>query len=495
MNIDMGIGPAADSMNPHSTNPVDKPTKYNGETMTSRLSQSVTRATAVLTDGYLGSDEVVRQLLTETTSRRTMDLSDLSAEEQAAIVESRSQQLQPGTEALIERIQQAARDSRPFVAKFGIDPTGAEVHLGHAVPMIVLSRFLRMGHKVVFIVGDITAKIGDPSGRSDERPPLSDEDIARNLSTYRDQVTPFFDFTKAEFRHNSDWLAEITLPSLIETTSKIPLSMPLQRDDFRKRLEAGHGLSLAELLYSVAMALDSVEVNCDLEVGGIDQFLNMQMGRKVMEIHGQAPEIVVATSLIEGTDGTGAKMSKSKGNYVPLTAPAGEIFGKLMSIPDRLVDQYLRALSEWTDAELDIVNTRVTDGTLHPMDLKKVLAGEVTAALHGVDTAMKAREEFVSRFSKKSFGDVDDLPEVTNTDLPVVDILKELGFAKSNGDVRRVAEQNGLRIVIENDDAQDQVTLTVDDIREPLAALLKTRVTSEGGTYLKVGRKLARITG
>ncbi|MGY2061824.1 tyrosine--tRNA ligase, partial [Nocardia gipuzkoensis] len=210
-----------------------------------------------------------------------------------------------------------------------------------------------------FIVGDVTAKIGDPSGRSDERPPLTDDDIARNLATYREQVTPFFDFTKAEFRHNGDWLREVSLPRLIEITSQIPLSMPLQREDFRKRLDAGHGLTVAELLYSVAMALDSVETNCDLEVGGIDQFLNMQMCRKVMDICGQTPELVVATSLIEGTDGTGTKMSKSRGNYVPLTAPAGEIFGKIMSVPDRLVQPYFQALSEWLDSELSIVGSRL----------------------------------------------------------------------------------------------------------------------------------------
>lgn len=490
MNSDTANPLTADSMSLHPNPSNDR----NGDPMT-RLSQSVTRATALLTDGYLGSDDVVRELLEETGSRRSMDLSDLSPSEQAAIVESRSQELQPGATALVERIEAAAREGRPFVAKFGIDPTGAEVHLGHAVPMIVLSRFLRMGHKVVFIVGDITAKIGDPSGRSDERPPLSDEDIAANLSTYREQVTPFFDFTKAEFRHNSDWLAKITLPKVIETTSKIPLSMPLQREDFRKRLDAGHGLSLAELLYSVAMALDSVEVNCDIEVGGIDQFLNMQMGRKVMEIHGQQPELVVATSLIEGTDGTGAKMSKSKGNYVPLTAPAGEIFGKLMSIPDRLVEQYLRALSEWTDSEIDTVNARIADGSLHPMDLKKVLAGEVTAALHGVDAAMKARDEFVSRFSKKAFADVEDLPEITDLDLPLLEIVKGLGFAKSSGDVRRAADQNGLRLIVESDGEQDQVILTTDDIHEGLAALLKGRDVGAGDVYVKLGRKLARVAG
>jgi len=370
-----------------------------------RLSQSVDRATALLKDADLAADATVRELLTETTQRRSLDLSDLSPAEQAALIAARSQELQPGEDALAKRIISADKEGRRFIAKFGIDPTGSEVHLGHSVPMQILSRFQRMGHLVVFIVGDMTAKIGDPSGRSDDRPALTDEDIARNLTTYREQVTPFFDFDRAQFRHNGDWLRPITLPKIIEITAQIPVSMPLQRDDFRKRLELGQGLSLAELMYSVVMALDSVETNCDLEVGGIDQFLNMQMCRKVMDICGQTPELVVATSLIEGTDGTGAKMSKSKGNYVPLTAPAGEIFGKIMSVPDRLVEPYFRALSEWLDSELAVTAERVKAGSLHPMDLKKVLAGEVTAAVHGVDAAMKAREEFVARFSKRTFSE------------------------------------------------------------------------------------------
>ncbi len=355
-----------------------------------RLNQSVGRATALLEGADLAADATVRQLLEETTQRRSLDLSDLSPAEQATLIADRSQELQPSADALAERIIETETKGRPFIAKFGIDPTGAEVHLGHAVPMLILSRFQRMGHQVVFIVGDMTAKIGDPSGRSDERPALTDEDIARNLATYRQQVTPFFDFGRAQFRHNSDWLREITLSRMIDVTAQIPASMPLQRDDFRKRLEAGQGFSVAELLYSVVMALDSVETNCDLEVGGIDQFLNMQMCRKVMDICGQTPELVVATSLIEGTDGTGTKMSKSKGNYVPLTAPAGEIFGKIMSVADRLVEPYFRALSEWRDSELAVVSERLAAGSLHPMDLKKVLAGEVSAAIHGVDAAMKS---------------------------------------------------------------------------------------------------------
>jgi len=459
-----------------------------------RLSQSVDRATALLKGADLAADATVRELLEITTQRRSLDLSDLPPTDQATLIAERSQELQPSADALAKRITEAGQKGRPFVAKFGIDPTGAEVHLGHAVPMLILSRFQRFGHQVVFIVGDVTAKIGDPSGRSDERPALTDEDIARNLATYREQVTPFFDFTRAQFRYNGDWLREITLPRIIEITAQIPVSMPLQREDFRKRLEAGQGLSLAELMYSVAMALDSVETNCDLEVGGIDQFLNMQMCRKVMDICGQTPEVVVATSLIEGTDGTGAKMSKSKGNYVPLTAPAAEIFGKIMSVPDRMVEPYFRALSEWHDTELTITTERVEAGSLHPMDLKRILAGEVTAAIHGVDAAMKSREEFTARFSKRAFGEVEDLPTVADLTVSVVEAVKELGFAKSNGDVRRVADQNGLRLVVESESGQDQVALSADDARETLAAILADKFGGRPGDhYLKVGRKLARI--
>jgi tyrosyl-tRNA synthetase len=425
-----------------------------------------------------------------------MDLSDLSPAEQAALVGSRCEQLQPSVEALAQRFRTAEGSGRRFVAKFGIDPTAPDVHLGHAVPMLLLSRFQRMGHQVVFIVGDVTAKIGDPSGRSDERPPLTDEDIRANLATYKDQVSPFFDFSRAEFRHNGDWLRAVTLPQLIEVTSHIPVSMPLQREDFRARLAGGLGLSLAELLYSVAMALDSVELNCDLEVGGADQFLNMQMCRRVMEICGQEPEIVATTPLIEGTDGTGAKMSKSKGNYVPLTAPPGEVFGKLMSVPDHLVLPYLRTLSDWQDDELAVVEKRLGDGSLHPADLKRVMAGEVTAALHGVDAAMKARAEFAAQFSRASYSEIEDLPVVHDPSFPVLEVVKQLGFAATNGEVRRLAEQKALRLVSEpaGGGPQHQATVGPEELRRSLSEVLDAKLGPGGGQqYLRVGRKLARV--
>ena len=249
--------------------------------------------------------------------RRAMDLSDLPHAEQATLISARSQELLPSVGDLAVRLATADTEGRKLIVKFGIDPTAADVHVGHAVPMIIASRFQRMGHQVVFIVGDITAKIGDPSGRTADRPPLTDDDIRSNMATYREQVTPFFDFTRASFRYNSEWLAPITLPEFIGVLEKLPVAASLQREDFRSRLAAGSGLTMAELVYSVVMALDSVKITADIELGGLDQLLNMQMCRRVMENAGQQPEIVIATVLIEGTDGTGAKMSTCSASSCP----------------------------------------------------------------------------------------------------------------------------------------------------------------------------------
>ena len=410
------------------------------------------------------------------------------------MIYARTTQFQPSLEVFIERLSKAKAKGRPFVAKYGIDPTGSEIHVGHAVPMLLLSRLQRMGHRIVFIIGDITAKIGDPSGRSDERPPLTDSDIAHNLSTYKEQAAPFFDFDNAEFRHNSDWLSEVRLPHLLDLAAKIPISMSLQRDDFRKRLDAGHGLSLAEVLYSVAMGLDSVELNCDIEVGGIDQFLNMQMCRKLMDISGQVSEIVAVTDLIEGTDGTGSKMSKSKNNYIPVAAEPTEIFGKLMSIPDKLIKPYLKALTEWHDSEVDLVMERINAGSAHPMDIKKILAGDVTAAVHGPLAAEAARNDFNNKFSKRSFSEVEDLPSIGALETAIIDVLTDLKFCKSKSEARRLAQQKGLRLVFEQSENQKQVIIAAEELSSSLTAILeKAGEKNCNNCFLKAGRRIARI--
>lgn len=462
----------------------------------SRLSESVNRAMIIVDGGDFSSDVVVSDLLAETATRRSLDLSDLTSREQADLIASRSLNLIPSADGLAAAIDKAAAQGRGFVVKYGIDPTSPDVHIGHAVPIIIAGRFQRMGHHVVFIIGDVTAKIGDPSGRSGDRPPLSDAGIAANLKTYQRQVSPFIDFTRADLRFNGEWLHEIRLPQLLEICASIPVSMSLQREDFRTRLSDGHGLSLAEFLYSVVMALDSVAVRADIELGGVDQLLNMQMCRRVMEISGQAPEMVLTTPLIEGTDGTGAKMSKSKGNYVPLTADPDEIYGRLMSIPDHLIQPYLQQLTEWTDGEISQAFKRRDEGTAHPMDLKRILAGDVVAGLHGLAAAAAARRQFGARFSRRSFTELENLVGVFLSDsgeemLGTV-IVRELGFTPSLNATRRIAQQDGLRLIVEGPDGQRIVSLGEDALRRPLRDVVADELTT-GGLYLKVGRKVAQL--
>lgn len=435
-----------------------------------RLGESVARAQLLLTQD-LSSDAVVEQLLAETTARRSLDLSDLDPKEQAELIRDRTVDVLPSVDELQETIESARAEGRPLTVKLGIDPTSADVHLGHAVPVIILSRFQRMSHHVVLIIGDITAKIGDPSGRSSDRPSLTDEDIAANLATYQSQLAPFFDFGQADFRHNSEWLEELRLPELIGILAQIPVSMSLQRDDFRNRLSAGQGLAMSEFIYAVVMAIDSVKISADIELGGVDQLLNMQMGRKVMEIVGQKPQLVVTMPLIEGTDGTGRKMSKSFGNYLALSATADDVFGKVMSVPDRLMVSYLRAWTEWTDAEIDCAVGRIESTTLHPMDLKKVLAGEAVAAVHGVRAAMEARRDFTAQFSRRSFTDVDSLPIVSSSTACAETVgavlARVLEFTPSLSAARRIARQNGLRLILESDAGQEAVVLPEDVIGRP----------------------------
>jgi tyrosyl-tRNA synthetase len=453
----------------------------------------------------LSDDSAVRRLLEEAGSRRYLDLSDLSAKEQAELIAARAVDVLPSVAVLVERIEAARAKGRGLHVKLGIDPTAVDVHLGHAVPIIALSRFQRMGHDVTLIIGDITAKIGDPSGRSTERPPLTDEDIARNLAGYREQVRPFFDFERVRFRHNSEWLAGIALPRLIGVLAQVPASALLQREDFRTRLEGGHGLTMSELIYPVAMAIDSAEIDADIELGGVDQLLNMQMGRRVMELYGLAPQMVVSVPLIEGTDGSGAKMSKSKGNYIALSAPTNDVFGKIMSVPDRLMEPYLRAWTEWTDGEIELATGRVADGSLHPRDLKRILAGEVVTALHGVEAAMAAREEFARQFSRPRFGELTTLPEVDLAEhggegIATV-LTKVLGFTPSASAARRLAKQNGLRLVLEAAGGeQETAVLPEGEALRPLGEvvaehLAKAPEPGPAGVYLKAGRKLAAVRG
>lgn len=445
----------------------------------------------LIESGDFSSDAAVANALALLRERRGMDLSFLSPADQAELIAARTVDLLPSEDELAERIGAARKRGAGLHVKLGIDPTSPNVHIGHAVPMILMSRFQRMGHRVTLIIGDVTAMIGDPSGRDDERPALTAQEIAANLATYKQQVAPFFDFAKAEARNNSEWLAEIKLVELLPLLAKIPVSQSMQREDFRSRLTAGHSLTMAEQLYSVVMALDSVELECDVEVGGVDQLLNMQMCRTVMSVSGQKPEIVCTVPLIEGTDGSGEKMSKSRGNYVAMTHPPGEIYGKLMSIPDRLTAEYFKALTELSDDEIAHVERK-----LGPRDAKHLLAATLVDTVHGADAALEARRSFLARFKSKRLSDAADVV-VTRVDesRTVGHVLVELKFAPSLSHVRRVAGQEGLSLVFERaDGSTHKVTLQRKDVDATTAELLAREAGGESGAaFLKLGRQATRL--
>ncbi|MFD7735815.1 tyrosine--tRNA ligase [Kitasatospora phosalacinea] len=450
-------------------------------------------------EGELREGPELARLLGLLAERRCADLSGLPAGRQAELLGARAAQVLPGVRPLAELLA----EGRPLTVKFGIDPTGAEVHLGHAVPMILASRLQRMGHRVVFLVGDVTARIGDPSGRSAERPPLTAADVRRNVATYRQQVGPFFDFERAEFRFNSEWLEPMALPRFLEVLSRLPASAALQREDFRTRLAEGSGLTLAELVYSVVMALDSVELAADVELGGLDQLLNLQMCRRVMGTVGQRPEVVLATGLIEGTDGTGAKMSKSANNFVGLAFPAEEMFGRLMSCADRLLPAYLRALTELLDEEVELLLAQVDDGRRHPMAVKTLLAAAVTATVHGERAALAARDAFRARFSARRYSEAGPLPAVDAAAHGAATLgellVKVSGELPSLNQVRRVAEAGGLRLVVEHTDgAQRTVPLSRGEADERLLVVLGAHELARPGAhrrvFLRCGRKVLEVS-
>lgn len=419
-------------------------------------------------------ESIDEPLYEELLSRRKEDLRHLDAETQAEKLIGRSQVVLPESE-LLARLQESKESDRPLKIKYGIDPTGPFVHLGHAVPIILLDRLQRMGHETTVIVGDFTTAIGDPSGRVDSRPILTDEQIAKNFETYTDQISNLIDIDKATVVRNSEWLDKISLKDLLSVGNKIQLSKLLQRDDFRKRIEAGHGITQTEVLYPIVMGMDSVFLQPDIELGGQDQLLNMQMCRTVMEVHGQRPEVVISTGLVLGTTGTGEKMSKSLNNYIALTDGATEVYGRTMSIPDDIMVDYYKMFTEIENTELDAVL-----GKLHPMKAKKLLAKTLTSIVTTPEEATAAAEAFDARYSKRNYensvsGDVS--PAIGTAALMTL-IGEQRNESLSA--VRRLISSGGVNIIDASGDKQVAKT------EEELQLLLQSRTS----VYIKAGRSV-----
>jgi tyrosyl-tRNA synthetase len=337
-----------------------------------------------------------------------------------------------------EHLQARLDRGEKLRVKLGLDPTAPDLHVGHLVLFDVLRMFQDEGHTVVVIIGDYTAQIGDPSGRSETRPVLTADQVAANAETYFEQVDLVLDRKRMEVRHNSEWLAPMTAADILRLLGKATLQQVLQREDFADRIKSGAPIGAHEILYPFNQAYDSVAVNADIEIGGTDQLFNLLFGREIQKAYGQEPQDIALFPLLEGTDGV-QKMSKSLGNYIGINEPAEEIYGKTMSIPDALIEKYVRLISGFDAKQQAEVLA------MKPRDAKAALARELVTRLHGDEAATRAEKHFVSQFVKKDIPD--DIPDhVVTGPTDIVTLLVDTGIATTRGDAKRLVEQGGVRI-------------------------------------------------
>lgn len=348
---------------------------------------------------------------------------------------------------LRQKLERSAASGRPLVVKVGFDPTAPDLHLGHTVVIRKMKHFQELGHRVVFLIGDFTGLIGDPTGRSKTRPPLSPAEIRANADTYRAQIFRLLDPDRTEVAFNSTWLSALGAEGLIRLASRYNVAQMLERRDFRQRFDAGRPIAVHEFLYPLVQAYDSVHLKADVELGGTDQLFNLNVGRDIMPGYGLEAQVVMTVPLLEGLDGV-EKMSKSLGNYVGVTEPPDEMFGKLMSISDELMWRYYLLLTDMSEAEIAGLRRSVDEGRRHPKDVKAELARRIVADFHSAEDAARAADAFDARFARKELA-VDALPQVVlGLDEPraLSRILVEAGLAASASDAMRKAQQGGVRI-------------------------------------------------
>ncbi len=401
----------------------------------------------------------------------------LSPEEQLHIIKSGAAQIVP-EKALLEKLERGV----PLNIKLGVDPTSPDLHIGHAVPFRKLRQFQDLGHEVTLIIGDGTALIGDPSGRNSTRPQLTRDEIQANVKTYVDQAFLVLDPSKTTLRYNSEWILSLDMEGLLKLLSHFTVARILERDDFHNRYASQQPISLHEFLYPVMQAYDSVVIKADVELGGTDQLFNLLAGRELMEKMGLEPQVCLTLPLLEGTDGV-KKMSKSYGNYVGLSEPPEDIFGKVMSIPDELMVKYYRLASNMPVDEVDALEAGLAAGELHPNQVKRALARNIVSLYHSEDAAIAAEEHFDRLF--KEHAAPEDIPlfagELVTNDEGLVylaGLLAESQLAASAGEARRLIDGGGVKL---NGDPVAPKTYNIDP-------------TKLAGATLQVGkRKFIRL--
>lgn len=377
-----------------------------------------------------------------------MSAATLSIDEQLALLKRGTVSIVP-EDALRAKLEKSAKTGKPLRVKLGLDPTAPDIHLGFAVVLRKLRQFQDLGHTVVLIIGDYTALIGDPSGRSATRPMLSEADIKANAATYIDQLAMILDREKTEVRFNSEWLGALGFAGTVQLASKMTVAQVMAREDFANRWEKHEPISLHELLYPLAQAYDSVCIEADVELGGQDQTFNILAGRELQEEVGQERQVGMFLPLLLGLDGQ-KKMSKSLGNYVGIRDEPSDMFGKVMSIGDGMLRDYFILCTAVPEPEIEALISEAAGGARNPRDVKMRLAGEIVTIYHGADAAAAAQEAFIKQFSK---GEVpDEMPDVTvpaeeinDGALSLVRLITLTGYAKTNAEAKRLIEQGGVQ--------------------------------------------------
>ncbi|MBM9605235.1 tyrosine--tRNA ligase [Desulfopila inferna] len=398
-----------------------------------------------------------------------------SIEEQIALIERGAVDC-ISREELLEKLKKSAKTGIPLKIKAGFDPTAPDLHLGHTVLLQKLKHFQDLGHEVQFLIGDFTGMIGDPTGKSETRKALTQEDVARNAETYKEQVFKILDPEKTKIVFNSTWLGKLSSFEMIRLASELTVARMLEREDFRNRFDTGKPISIHEFLYPLIQGYDSVAMEADVELGGTDQLFNVLMGRDLQRSRGQEPQVVLTMPLLEGLDGVN-KMSKSLGNYIGITEPANDIYGKVLSISDELMFRYYELLSDLSAAEIEELKQRMEGGDIHPKEVKKQLARELTARFHSEGEARRAEENFEKVFQQK--GLPDEIPEVHVTSSEPVwlpQLLVDAQLVKSTSEGRRMVKQNA--VSLDGEKIQD----------------MNINVEPEGAVLLRVGkRRFCRI--
>ncbi|HEV2916149.1 MAG TPA: tyrosine--tRNA ligase [Candidatus Babeliales bacterium] len=347
----------------------------------------------------------------------------------------------------LEDLEKKLKSGRKLTIKLGMDPTSPDLHLGHAVVLSKLKQFQDLGHNVIFLIGDFTARIGDPSGRSKTRPPLSIEQINHNMKSYFQQVGTILDVNKTTIAYNSEFLGKLNASDFLLLCGKVTVSRILERDDFQKRMATQEPIGFHELLYPLMQGYDSVALQADVELGGTDQTFNLLMGRTLQEHYNQEPQVIITMPLLEGLDGV-HKMSKSLGNAIGLTEPANEAFGKLMSISDSLMWRYMKLLLNVSDQQIAHEQQAVSNGTVHPMELKKKMAQAIIAKFWSVPEADQALAYFEAVFQQKDYSkaDIITLPDDCPNPIWIVDLLRILDSIPTSSEAKRLIQAGAVQL-------------------------------------------------